>query len=63
MSSAIQLKICERTVGIEKYKSIIKKRKKKHDKILSQAKSKLKSVKVLFSKTLIDSNISHNELV
>ena len=62
-SSAIQLKICEITAGIKKYKSIIKKRKKKHDKILSQAKSKLKSAKVLFSKTLIDSNISHNELV
>ena len=34
-------KICVITAGIEKYKSIVKKKKKKHNKILSLAKSKL----------------------
>ena len=38
-SSAIGLKICAITAGIKKYKSIIKKKKKKHDKIRSLAKS------------------------
>ena len=61
-SSAIGLKIWVITAGIKKYKSITKK-KKKHDKILSLAKSKLKSVKDLISKALIDSNISHYEFV
>ena len=49
--------------GIKKYKSINKKIKKKHDKIIYLAKSKLNSIEVLISKDLIDSNISHNELV
>ena len=40
-SSAIGLKICAITGGIKKYKSIIKKKKKKHDKVVSLAKSKL----------------------
>ena len=59
-SSAIGLKIC---AGIKKYKSIIKKKKKKHDKIVSLAKSKLNRIEVLISKSLIDSNISHDEFV
>ena len=62
-SSAIRLKICVIISGIKKYKSIIKKRKKKHDKILSLAKSKLNSVQILISKALIDSNTTHNEFV
>ena len=62
-SSAIGLKICAITAGIKKYKSIIKKKKKKHDKIVLLAKSKLNSIEVLISKTLIDSNISHDEFV
>ena len=41
--------------------SIIEKKKKKHDKTVLLAKSKLISVEVLISKTLIDSNISHGE--
>ena len=60
-SSPIRLKICVIISGIKKYKSIIKKKKKKHDKILSLAKSKLNSVQILISKALIDSNITHNE--
>ena len=58
-SSAIGLKICVITSGIKK--SIIK--KKKHDKKVLLAKSKLNSIDVLISKTLIDSNISHDEFV
>ena len=45
--------------GIENYKSIIKKRKKKHDKIVFLGKT----IEVLISKGLIDSSISHNEIV
>ena len=33
------LKICEITAGIEKYKSMIKKKKKKHDNIVLLAKT------------------------
>ena len=62
-SSEIELKICVITAGIKKYKSIIKKKKKKHDKIVLLAKSKLNSIEVLISKALIDSNISHDEFV
>ena len=62
-SSAIGLKFFEITVGIKKYKSSIKKKKKKYDKTVLLAKSKLNSIEVLISKGLIDSNISHDEFV
>ena len=62
-SSAIVLKICAIAAGIKKYKSIIKKKNNKHDKIVLSAKSKLNSIEVLISKALIDSNISHDEFV
>ena len=39
-SSTIGLKICVITAGIKKYKSIIKKKRKKHDEIVFLAKSK-----------------------
>ena len=42
-SSTIGLKVCAITVRIKKYKSIIKKKKKKHDKIALIAKPKLNS--------------------
>ena len=58
-SCTIELKICAITTGIKKYKSIIKKKKKKHDKIILLAKSKLNNIEVLISKALIDSVISH----
>ena len=58
MSSAIELKICVITIGIKKYKSIIKKKRKNHDKI-----SQLGRIEVLISTDLIDSNISHDEFV
>ena len=62
-SSAIGLKICAIIAGFKKYKSIIKEKKKKHDKIVSLAKSKLNRIEVLVSKSLIDSNVSYDELV
>ena len=62
-SSAIGLKICVITARIKNYKSIIKKKKKKHDKIILSAQSKLNSIDALISKSLIDSNISHDEFV
>ena len=62
-SSPIGLKICAIAAGIKKYKSIIKKKKKKHDKIVLLAKSKLKRIEILISKTLTNSNISHDEFV
>ena len=62
-SSAIGLEICAITAGIKKYKSIIKKKKKKHDKIVLFAQSKLNSIEVLISKALVDSNISHDKFV
>ena len=62
-SSAIGLKICAVTAGIKKYKSIIKKRKKKHNKVKLLAKYKLNNIEVLISKVLIDSNISHDKFV
>ena len=58
-SSAIELKICVINAGIKKYKWINNKNKKKCDKIILLAKSKLNSIQVLISKALIDSNISN----
>ena len=62
-SSATGLKLCAITAGIKRYNSIIKKRKKKHDKIVLLAKSKLNNIEVLISKVLINLFISHNEFV
>ena len=53
-SSEIELKICVITEGFKRYKLIIKKKQKKHDKIVSLAKSKLNNVEVLTSNALID---------
>ena len=60
-SSEIGLEIFAITAGIKKYKLITKKKKKKHDKIVLLAKSKLNTIEVLISKALIDSVISHGE--
>ena len=56
------MKVCAITTGIRKYKSIVKKNKKKHDKIVLLEKSKLNSIEVLISKSLIDLNISNISL-
>ena len=50
------------TAAIKKYQSIIKK-KKKDDKIVLSAKTKLNSIEVLISKALIDLNISHDQFI
>ena len=63
ISSTIGLKICAITTRIDKYKSIIKKKKKKHDKIVLLAKSRLNSIKVLIFKALTDLNINHDEFL
>ena len=60
-SSAIELKICAINAAIKKYKSIIKKKKKKHDKIVLLTKSKLNSIEFLISTALIDLVVSHDE--
>ena len=49
------------TAGIKKHKSMIKKKKQKHDKVVLLIKSKLNSVEVLISNALVDSNISYDE--
>ena len=48
---------CAITAGITKYKSILKKQKKKHDKIVMLTKSKLSRKQDQISKALIDSVI------
>ena len=62
-SSAIGMKICTMFAGIKKCKEIIKKKKKKHDKIVLLGKVKLHTIEVLISKTLINSYISIEEFV
>ena len=62
-SSAIGLKICEITAGIKNYRSIIKKKKNRNDKIVLISKTKLNTTEFLITKALIDSYISHYKLV
>ena len=61
--SPVGLKVCAITARITRYKSIIKKKKKKHDKIVLPGKAKLDSFEVLISKALIDSCSSNVEFV
>ena len=60
-SSTIGWKVFLITTGIKKYNSTIKKYKMKHSKTVLTAKSKLSSLELLISKTLIDPDISHDE--
>ena len=55
--------MCAIAARMKKYKSVIKKKKRKHDKIVLLTKSRLNNIEVLISKALIDSNISHDEFV
>ena len=48
---------------IKIYKSIIKKKKENHDKMVLLAKSKLNNIEVLIFTALLDSNISYDEFV
>ena len=55
--------MCAIIEAIKDYKSIIKKKQNKKNKIVLLAKSKLNSIELLVSKALIDSIITHNECV
>ena len=46
---------------IKECRPIIKKKKKKHDKIVLLAKTKLNTIKVLISRTSIDLYFSHDQ--
>ena len=48
---------------IKKLLSITRNKKKKHDKTLMLAKSKLNSIETLISQALIDMEISHEEFI
>ena len=63
ISSAVGLKICATTVGIKRYKSISKKKRKKYDKTVFLGKTKLNDIEVLIFKTLIHLYINHDEFV
>ena len=58
-----QIKHFVKAAGTEKYKSIFKKKKKKHDEIVLLVKSKLNSIEILISKDLINSVINHDEFI
>ena len=60
---ATGFKICAITSAIKKYKPIIYKYKKSHDKKVLLAKTKLNSIEVSISKAVIDSYISYDEFV
>ena len=62
-SSVIEIQNSASTAGIKKYIAIIKKKKKKHDKIVLLGKDKLNTIEVLTSKALIDSCINHEEVL
>ena len=55
-SSAVGLKICTITAGI-KVKSDIKKKRRKHHKVVLLAKTKLNTIEILIFKTLSHSHI------
>ena len=58
--SIIGSQICPITSG---YKSVIKKKKKRHGKISLLAKANLNSVEAVISKVLTKSYISHNDFL
>ena len=59
-SSAVEINICAITTSIKKYKSIIKEKKKRHDKTVFPGKGKLNATEILISKPLVDPYISHD---
>ena len=61
-SSSVGINICAIIAGIKKYKSIIKKKKKKHDKIVLLGEDKLNTIEVLISNSLVDSYIAMTNL-
>ena len=64
IASASLTLIFSLTTGIvKKLLNITRNKKKKHDKILMLAKSKLNSIETLVSQALIDMEISHEEFI
>ena len=64
IASASLTLIFSLTTGIvKKLLNITRNKKKKHDKILMLAKSKLNSIETLISQALIDMDVSHEEFV
>ena len=62
-SSTVGLKMYAITAAVKKYHSIIKKMRKKHDKVVSLGKIKLDTIKVLIFKALIYLYTNHYELI
>ena len=62
-SSTVGLNILTIIAKIKMYKSIVKKKKTKDDKIVLLWKDKLNTIEALIYKVLIDSFISHDEFV
>ena len=62
-SASLTLYLSLTTGIVKKLLNIARNKKKKHDKILMLAKSKLNSIKSLVSQALIDMEISHEELL
>ena len=60
-SSTVKMKIYAFTTGIKKFKSIAKRKKKKHNEIVLLGKYKLNAIEVLTSKSLIDSYINYDK--
>ena len=54
-------KYCGITAVIKRCNSIIKKKRKKHDKIVLLTKNKLSTIEVYFFKAIVDSNINHDK--
>ena len=63
MSPAIGLNICATITRIKKYKSIVKKKKMKHDKIVLLAKTNLNCIRGLTCRSLIDSYIGYDDFL
>ena len=62
-SSSLTLFFSLTTGIVNKLLNITRNKKKKHDKILILAKSKLNSIETLISEALIDMEISHEEFI
>ena len=62
-SASLTLIFCLTKGIVKKLLNITRNKKKKHDKILMLAKSKLNSIETLISQALIDMEISHEEFI
>ena len=58
VNSVVVLEISAMTAGFKKYKSIIKKKRKKNEKTVMLAKTKLNSLEILISRDFFDLFIS-----